>query len=63
MNATLTCLAANCRERLFEIWAEELFEEEKNLVLDRMQLDGSSYVGHASAVLHRDSDRNLLSVW
>ena len=49
-NATLTYLAAGRLERLVNIWTEELLEEEKNLVSDGMQPDGSRYTAHVHAL-------------
>ncbi|OCH86016.1 hypothetical protein OBBRIDRAFT_783955 [Obba rivulosa] len=49
-NATLTYLAAGRLERLVNIWIEELAEQEKQLVADAENLNGSRYTAHAIAL-------------
>ncbi|KAJ4467081.1 hypothetical protein J3R30DRAFT_3718374 [Lentinula aciculospora] len=48
--ATLTYLAAARLERLVNIWAEELLEEEVSLALDENLPGGSQYTAHAHAL-------------
>ncbi|KAG6820187.1 hypothetical protein H0H93_004180 [Arthromyces matolae] len=49
-NATLTYLAAARLERLVNIWADELAEEEKSLVADESQPPASRFSAHTQAL-------------
>lgn len=49
-NATLTYLAAGRLERLINIWIEELVEEERYLISDETESNGSRYTAHAHAL-------------
>uniref|UniRef100_A0A8H7XM78 Protein transport protein SEC31 n=1 Tax=Psilocybe cubensis TaxID=181762 RepID=A0A8H7XM78_PSICU len=49
-NATLTYLASARLERLINIWADELLQEEKALVADESNDTGSYYSAHAHAL-------------
>ncbi len=49
-NATLTYLASAPLERLISIWADESAEEEKALVADEANQNGTYYSAHARAL-------------
>lgn len=49
-NATLTYLAAARLERLVEVWADELLDEEKLLASDEKHASGSLYSAHTHAL-------------